>query len=225
MHKKNRTKNTDDVLKILCDSIQETLRTATQTDITYSSTFIKTSKTCLRPDIGCFVLFGGGVTGLVAMNFSGQAALEIYRKYHQLMGMPDDELAKDHSAPEVADSMGELMNQSVGRFQTVLRQQVGVGVSQNQPKMIALNQPMRISLEAEVDKPQFRRVEFRTRDNQLFYVEITMEKVEFVLQQSMESESGQETAVGQDGKQEAESVSEAGQGGKSPEDLMRELGL
>lgn len=225
MNKKTRTKNTDDVLKILCDSIQETLKTATQTEITYSNTFIKTSKTCLRPDIGCFVLFGGGVTGLVAMNFSGRAALEVYRKYHQLMGIPEEELARDHSAPEVADSMGELMNQSVGRFQTMLRQQVGVGVNQNQPKMIALNQPMRISLEAEVDRPQFRRVEFRTRDNQLFYVEITMEKVEFVLQQSLDSAATEESTSHQSGEAEAAAAGVQEQGGKSPEELMRELGL
>lgn len=224
MQKKKQTKNTEDILRILCDSIRETLNTATQSDITYSNTFIKTSKTCLRPDIGCFVLFGGGVTGLVAMNFSGRAALEIYRKYHQLMGIPEEELASDHSASEVADSMGELMNQSVGRFQTMLRQQVGIGVNQNQPKMIALNQPMRISLEAEVDKPQYRRVEFRTWGNQLFYVEITMEKAEFVLHQPQQqgaepleqASSGQQPDHGSQGTEE---------GGKSPEDLMRELGL
>jgi hypothetical protein len=28
------------------------------------------SRTCLKPDIGCFVLFDGGFSGLVVKNFS-----------------------------------------------------------------------------------------------------------------------------------------------------------
>ncbi len=180
-NKKKRIKTTVDVLRILCEAIKITLKEATNSDIDYSSTFIKTTKTCLRPDVGCFVLFGGGFTGLVAMNFSAESALEIYKRYHLTMGIPEEELSNHHLSSEVADTMGELMNQSVGKFQRMLKSEFGIGVTQNQPKMVSLNQPMRISLEAEVDRPQYMRVEFKTQENNLFYLETTFEKVEFIV--------------------------------------------
>jgi CheY-specific phosphatase CheX len=175
-------KTSSDVLKILCEAIKDTLSKVTNSKVTYSSTFIKTNKTCLRPDIGSFVLFEGGFTGLVAMNFSGDAALEIYRKYNISMGMPEDELATHHTSSEVADTIGELMNQCIGQFQISLKKQLGLGVTQNQPKMVALNQAMKISLETEIDKPLFMRVEFRTQENKLFYLETTFEKVDFLME-------------------------------------------
>ncbi|WP_045216871.1 DUF3334 family protein [Desulfonatronovibrio magnus] len=208
MAKKKKVKSTDDILLLLCQAIQGTLQTTTATDVQYSPTFIKTNKSCLRPDIGCFVLFEGGFSGLVAINFSAEAALEIYTKYNVNMGMPEDDLAKHHTSNEVADAMGELLNQSIGKFRQLLKNAVGVGVNQTQPKMVALNQAMKLSLEADLDRPQYRRVEFKTEGQKFFYLEITLEKVDFIYQ------------FGQSGAENnEEEVSE------SPEDLMKKLGL
>jgi len=46
---------TDDIFKILCGSIQSTLAAATNSSITFSPMVQKIEKTCLKPDIGCFV--------------------------------------------------------------------------------------------------------------------------------------------------------------------------
>ena len=51
------------------------------------------SKTCLKPDIGCFVLFDGGFSGLVIINFSAQAAMELYSNYLLNMGLSKSDLA------------------------------------------------------------------------------------------------------------------------------------
>jgi CheY-specific phosphatase CheX len=72
------------------------------------------TKIGLKPDIGCFVLFDGGFSGLVVLNFAGNAALEIYEKYMLSMGMPKSELASSFSSDEVSNILGELMNQIVG---------------------------------------------------------------------------------------------------------------
>ncbi len=222
-------KTSSDVLKILCEAIKETLATVTQSNVTYSSTFIKTNKTCLRPDIGCFVLFEGGFTGLVAMNFSGEAALEIYKKYNLSMGMPEDELANHHTSSEVADTIGELMNQCVGKFQVMLKKELGIGVNQNQPKMVALNQAMKISLETEIDKPLFMRVEFRTQENRLFYLETTFEKVDFIMQKTPEVVNEKEAEVDIDKLLEKENGQASGKnqggGATADEDFMKKLGL
>jgi len=221
-----KVKTTEDIIQLMSEAVKTTLNTAANTNVSYSPTFIKTTKTCLRPDIGCFVLFEGGFTGLVAINFKADAALEIYRKYYLSMGMPEEELASHHTSLEVADTMGELMNQSIGRFQVMVKKQIGVGVNQNQPKMIALNQAMRIALETEVDKPQHRRVEFRTGENNCFYMESTTEKVEFI-NNSFESMNSHEEVDPEDilYKEKASRKAKDKTSSGIDEDLAKELGL
>jgi multiple sugar transport system permease protein len=81
----------------------------------------KINKTSLKPDFGCFVLFDGGFTGLVVINFTAKAALEVYTNYMRNMGMPEEELAISHTSDEVGDVLGELMNQLVGDFTNKIR--------------------------------------------------------------------------------------------------------
>ena len=209
MVRKKKVKSTDDILLILCEAIRTTLVATTASEVQFSRTFIRTNKSCLRPDIGCFVLFEGGFSGLVAINFSAEAALELYTRYNLNMGMPEEELAKHHTSNEVADAMGELLNQCIGKFRQLIKNAVGVGVNQTQPKMVALNQAMKLSLEADLDKPQFRRVEFKTEGQKFFYLEMTLEKVDFIYQDSSE-------IVRHDSQED---------NNESPEDLMKKLGL
>lgn len=228
MQKKKKVivKTSSDVLKVLCDAIGETLSKVTNSKISYSSTFIKTNKTCLRPDIGCFVLFDGGFTGLVAMNFTSDAALEIYRKYNVCMGMPEEELSNHHTSSEVADTIGELMNQCVGQFQISLRKFLGLSVNQNQPKMVALNQAMKISLETEIDKPLFMRVEFRTQENKLFYLEVTFEKVDFIMEKKPEILKEKDINVDELLETQGNNMNNKGDKGKQvDEEFMKKLGL
>ncbi|MDP3475016.1 DUF3334 family protein, partial [Hydrogenophaga sp.] len=72
---------TEDILRSLCDSVTKVLSIATQSPIRYSGMVQRITKTCLKPDIGCFVLFDGGFSGLVVLNFSAQSALEVYESY------------------------------------------------------------------------------------------------------------------------------------------------
>ena len=74
---KNVVFGTEDLLVSLCDSVTKVLTLATNSQIRYSAMVQRISKTCLKPDIGCFVLFDGGFSGLVIINFSAQAAMEL----------------------------------------------------------------------------------------------------------------------------------------------------
>lgn len=122
----------------------------------------KINKTSLKPDIGCFVLFDGGFTGLVVSNFTQQAALEIYQAYMLKMGIPQEDLAIHHTSDEVADVLGELMNQTVGDFTSKIRRELQISITQNQPKMLALNKQIILSVDTNLDRPQARRVSFTT---------------------------------------------------------------
>ncbi|MFT6985562.1 MAG: chemotaxis protein CheY-P-specific phosphatase CheC [Psychromonas sp.] len=177
---KAKTITTDDILLVLCNSVKSVLTTATDRPISYSAMVQKINKTCLKPDLGCFVLFDGGFSGLVIINFTAKAAIEIYQKYMIHMGIPKNELAQSHTANDVGDVMGELMNQIVGDFTGVIGEQLHTSITQNQPKMLTINKQVMLSIDTNLDRPQARRVTFTTEQNNIFYLELAMDKTEFI---------------------------------------------
>ncbi|MFT2520752.1 DUF3334 family protein, partial [Escherichia coli] len=74
---------------------------ATQCQIQYSGMVQRINKTSLKPDIGCFVLVDGGFSGLVIINFSAAAAMELYRSYMLSMGMGEEDLASSYTSDDV----------------------------------------------------------------------------------------------------------------------------
>jgi chemotaxis protein CheY-P-specific phosphatase CheC len=138
------------------------------------------TKIGLKPDIGCFVLFDGGFSGLVVLNFAGNAALEIYEKYMLSMGMPKSELASSFSSDEVSNILGELMNQIVGDFTGKIRRELQTNITQNQPKMLVLNKQVMLSVDTPLDRPEIRRVSFFTENNNIFYLELAIDRTEFI---------------------------------------------
>ncbi|KQR50100.1 DUF3334 family protein [Acidovorax sp. Leaf160] len=171
---------TEDILVSLCNSVTRVLSVATQKPFHYSGMVQRISKTCLKPDIGCFVLFDGGFSGLVIINFSKEAAMEIYQSYLLSMGMSQADLAASYTSDEVSNVMGELMNQVVGDFTGKVRRELQTHITQNQPKMLVLNQQVVLSVDANLDKPEARRVTFYTASNHIFYLELAIDRTEFV---------------------------------------------
>ena len=148
---KSKVISTDDILATLCHSVTGVLSSASGNEISYSAMVQKITRTCMRPDIGCFVLFDGGFTGLVVTNFTAQAAMEIYGDYMRNMGMPEEEIAHSHLSDDVSNVMGELMNQIVGDFTSKVREQLHTSITQNQPKMMAINKQVQISVDTTMD--------------------------------------------------------------------------
>ena len=171
---------TEDLLTSLCNSVTRVLNVATQSKIHYSAMVQRVTKIGLKPDIGCFVLFDGGFSGLVVLNFAGNAALEIYEKYMLSMGMPKSELASSFSSDEVSNILGELMNQIVGDFTGKVRRELQTNITQNQPKMLVLNKQVMLSVDTPLDRPEIRRVSFFTENNNIFYLELAIDRTEFI---------------------------------------------
>ncbi len=137
--KKNAPISTEDILLKLCHSVSSVLTEATRHEVNYSPMVQRISKTCLRPDIGCFVLFDGAFSGLVVINFTASAALEVYQNYLMNMGIPKEELATLHTSDEVGNVMGELMNQILGDFTNKVSQELQTSISQSQPRRTTIN--------------------------------------------------------------------------------------
>ncbi|MCK6407938.1 DUF3334 family protein [Thauera sp.] len=171
---------TEDLLRSLCDSVAKVLTVATQSEIRYSGMVQRITKTCLKPDIGCFVLFDGGFSGLVVINFSAAAAMELYEKYMVGMGMAKGELAVSHTADDVGNVMGELMNQCVGAFTGKVGRELQTHITQNQPKMLVLNKQVIVSVDTNIDNPEMRRVTFYTGQHNIFYLELAVDHTEFI---------------------------------------------
>jgi chemotaxis protein CheY-P-specific phosphatase CheC len=171
---------TDDILRSLCNSVTKVLTVATHSQIHYSGMVQRITKTCLKPDIGCFVLFDGGFSGLVVINFSAASAMELYQTYMVNMGMAKDELAGSHTADEVSNVMGELMNQIVGDFTGTVARELQTHITQSQPKMLALHKQVMLSVDTNLDQPESRRVTFFTGSNNIFYLELAIDRTEFI---------------------------------------------
>ncbi|MCP3850391.1 MAG: DUF3334 family protein [Gammaproteobacteria bacterium] len=199
--KKNKT--TDDVLLILCKSVKKILTQTTMNQIQYSPMVQKISKTCLKPDIGCFVLFEGAFSGLIIINMSGGAAVELYQAYMRQMGIPEDELSDQHTADDVGNMLGELMNQMVGDFQGELEHQLSLSINQTQPKMLVVNKELILSINANIDRPQSRRVVFRTENHKTFHLEMSMERTEFVELNDPDNKDYQDQTLSKDEQNKA----------------------
>lgn len=192
---KTKAISTEDILLTLCNSVVNVLTTATGRDVSYSPMVQKISRTCLRPDIGCFVLFTGGFSGLVVLNFSAESALEIYENYMTSMGLPKEELATQFTSDDVSNVLGELMNQIVGAFTGKVGKELHTSINQNQPKMLTINQQVTISIGTSLDRPQSRRVAFTTAQHSTFYLELSMDKTEFIKVADFEAEEVDPDAI------------------------------
>ena len=171
---------TEDLLISLCNSVTKTLTAATRSQIQYSGMVQRITKTCLKPDIGCFVLFDGGFSGLVVINFTAKTAMELYESYMLNMGMPKEELAGSYTSDEVSNAMGELMNQIIGDFTSKIQRELQTHITQNQPKMLVLNKQVQLSVDTNLDNPEARRVTFYTGRDNIFYLELAIDRTEFI---------------------------------------------
>jgi len=224
--RKEKTITTDDILLTLCTSVTNVLEKATASNISYSAMVQKIHKTCLKPDLGCFVLFDGGFSGLVVINFTAAAALEIYSNYMMFMGIPKEELATAHTSDEVGNVMGELMNQIIGSFTGTVGRDLQTSITQNQPKMLTINKQVQISIDTNLDRPQARRVTLTTAKNNIFYLELTMDKTEFIKLHDFDAQDEvdpdeliEQAKVNKEKKLETPVASSADQ------DLLDELGI
>jgi len=177
---KNVAYGTEDLLTSLCNSVTRVLNFATKSKVHYSAMVQRITKIGLKPDIGCFVLFDGGFSGLVVLNFDAVTAMEIYERYMLHMGMPKSELASSYTSDEVANIMGELMNQIVGDFTGKIRRELQTNITQNQPKMLVLTKQVMLNVDTPLDRPEMRRVSFYTEKNNIFYLELAIDRTEFI---------------------------------------------
>lgn len=170
----------DDILLSLCDSVRDVLTSATGDKITYTPMLQKISKISMTPDIGTFVMFTGSFSGMVVINFPKETAMELYRNYMLAMGLPESDLASNYTSEEVGNSLGELMNQILGNFTKMVNEKLHTTINQSQPKMLVLPTELELNINISLDNPRFCKLSFYTQNNNVFYMELSMDDTEFV---------------------------------------------
>ena len=163
---------------IFGQATQKTLEKSTKKPIKYSNTLQGIPKVCLKPEIGCFVQFTGDYNGLVVMNFSADAAMELYKSYMISMGLPEDELARDCTSAEVADTIGEMINQIMGRAMQMVENKYDLSSNFGQPKALSLNSAITLTPDSKYNEN--RRIVFRVETFR-FHLELAMEHTEFII--------------------------------------------
>ncbi|WP_018605283.1 DUF3334 family protein [Uliginosibacterium gangwonense] len=221
------TYGTEDILTSLCNSVCKVLSVASQSQIRYSGMVQRITKTCLKPDIGCFVLFDGGFSGLVVINFSAPAAMELYESYMLSMGMSRESLANSHTSDDVGNVMGELMNQIVGEFIGKVARELQTHITQNQPKMLVLNKQVMLSVDTNMDAPESRRVTFYTARNNIFYLELAIDRTEFIKLYDFEPQEAPDpdALIAQANAVPTEEPEPVPTPTSEHEDLLRDLGM
>ena len=167
----------DALTAIALQAVKEVIETNTKIPIHASSTVQRVPKVSMKPEIGCFVPFTGDYNGLVVMNFSAGAAMLLYRSYMMAMGLPEEDLAKEYTNVEVPDSIGEMINQIMGKITKLTQDAFGLSAYCSQPKALALNSA--IILTIDTDYRENRRLSFSI-NNERFYFEIAMETADFI---------------------------------------------
>jgi hypothetical protein len=93
------------------------------------------------------------------------------------MGLPEEELANDYTSVEVPDSLGEMVNQIMGKLTKLIEDRYELSTLCGQPKALALNSEIILTIDA--DYKENRRITFAV-DKHKFYFELAMESTQFM---------------------------------------------
>lgn len=185
-----RRKSTlNELSKILAETIKEVLYANTSINIRIAPTLQKINFIALRPDISAFLEFNGDYNGLLCMNFSKEAAYELYTNALKNLGFPEEEISKDPLSQEVINFVGEMVNQIIGNFRKKVELKYGLSAKNNQPMAIPISHTIIMYLETSLNNTQARKISLRTDSGYPFYAEFSLEQTEFIPLSSFEDDT------------------------------------
>lgn len=160
---------------------QEIIETSTGLKISVSNTFQGISNVKIAGEIGSFISFKGDYNGILIMNFSGNAALEIVRANLKKMGLPDSDIPTHFTSDDVRNNIGEIVNQITGKSRRLIQQRYDLASSANIPAVVPITSPIGLLLEtAHTEKQECIRACLSTPSSNRFYIELSMEPLTLI---------------------------------------------
>lgn len=164
-----------------CKATQKIIEAATGLKVQESKTFQRISNVKIEGDIGSFVSFKGDYNGILIMNFNGDSALEIVTAYLKTMGMPDSEIPTNHTAEDVRNNIGEIVNQIMGKSRKMIQKQFDLSATANIPAVVPITMPIGLILEStHAEKQECIRIALSTPSSNRFYIELSMEPTQLI---------------------------------------------
>ena len=119
------------------------------------------------------------------------------------------------------------MNQIVGDFTGKVRRELQTNITQNQPKMLVLNKQVMLSVDTPLDRPEMRRVTFYTEKSNIFYLELAIDRTEFIQLHEFDSSEADPDALmeQQHGNQDAAQSSGGATAEEANDELLKSLGM
>jgi len=185
----------NDVSLILGEAVKEVFKLNTGKEVKLSPTIQKIGNVALRPDIAAFLDFYGDYNGLICLNFSRDAALELCSLHVTNMGFSEEELPKDPFSDEVINFIGEMTNQIAGNFRKKMEEKFGLSARNPQPKALQISHTIQMFIESALKSTQCRKLSFSTPSHHSFYAELSLEKTEFILMEEVLAEEKKEESV------------------------------
>jgi hypothetical protein len=118
------------------------------------------------------------------------------------------------------------MNQIVGDFTSKVRRELHTHITQNQPKMLVLNKQVMLSVDTQLEKPEVRRVTFYTGKENIFYLELAIDRTEFIKLYDFEphAEPDPDELIAQ-AKVKAKPAAKKPKSNDENDDLLKSLGM
>jgi CheY-specific phosphatase CheX len=169
------------VSKLFTEAVREVTKNFCKLEIIIgkNAQFISTIQ--ISEDLGAFVSFNGNYSGLMVMNFEGEAALELVDSSLRAMGMPDDEIPSHYMADDVRSSIGELVNHIIGNVRAKIQEEYDLSASATIPAVLPVSIPIGLFFKSAIGEGHSCvRLVFRTPGNHRFHLELSMESSQIV---------------------------------------------
>lgn len=175
----------DSVAQLISQATIEVMQGSSGTEVIAAPYFQKIPSIYLKPDVSCFIQFEGDYRGLLVTNFPKQTATEYFRSSMLFMGLPPEEIPENYDAEQVLDSVGELVNQLIGRIRQKIQAKYGFHGTNRRPKPLEIVDSILLSIQGIPNNSmeECRRLSFRFQDKFPFTIEFYLERTEFVLLQ------------------------------------------
>lgn len=168
------------VSALFAKAVQEVCKNFCQLEVTVGKNAQFLSTIQISEDLGAFVSFHGNYSGLMVMNFEGDAALELVNSSMKAMGMPEDEIPSHYMADDIRNSIGELVNHINGNVRAKIQEEFDLSANATIPAVIPVSIPIGLFFKSTINEGQSCvRMVFRTPSNYRFHLELAMESSHF----------------------------------------------
>jgi CheY-specific phosphatase CheX len=168
--------STLDFVKLFSRSIKSLIGNSTGISLHVAKSAIRISGIQMLGDISTFVAFKGDYSGIMILNFEGNAALELVGGYLTTLGLGEEDIPKHFANDDVRNNIGEMTNQLIGRCRTSVEEAYDLSAKANIPAVVPITVPIALGMmTTEANRLDCVRVSFTTPKRNRFYMELGLE--------------------------------------------------